>query len=99
MSSQRRAAALFDGRHHLELTQAQVSVLSLPQSLPVGAEDVRDLQGTTSHGRELRGVRGLQWTDHLAQDVGGHLGIERRGIEFLVPEQNLDHADIHLLLK
>jgi len=30
MSSQRRAAALFDGGHYLELTDAQVTVLRLP---------------------------------------------------------------------
>jgi len=49
MSPQRRAAALFDGGHHLELTEAQVSVLRLPPSQPVGAEDVRDLQGGAPH--------------------------------------------------
>ena len=51
MSTQRRAAALLDGRHHLELTQAQVRALSLPPRRPVDAEDVRDLQG----GRPTRG--------------------------------------------
>jgi hypothetical protein len=49
MSSQRRAAALFDGGHHLELTEAQVAVLRLPPGWPVGAEDVRDLQGGAPH--------------------------------------------------
>ena len=50
MTPQRRAAALFDGRHHLELTEAQVRVLRLPPGRPVGAEDVRDLQGAAPHG-------------------------------------------------
>src|ERR1700681_2815451 len=45
MSPQRRAAALFNGGHHLELNEAQVAVLRLPPGWPVGAEDVRDLQG------------------------------------------------------
>ena len=49
VSPQRRAAALFDGGHHLELTEAQVAVLRLPPSRPVGAEDVRDLQGGAPH--------------------------------------------------
>jgi hypothetical protein len=49
MSPQRRAAALFDGGHHLELTEAQVAVLCLPPGRPVGAEDVRDLQGGAPH--------------------------------------------------
>jgi hypothetical protein len=49
MSSQRRAAALFDGGHHLELTEAKVAVLRLPPGRPVGAEDVRDLEGGAPH--------------------------------------------------
>src|SRR5712691_12618880 len=49
VSPQGRAAALFDGRHHLELTETQMTVLCLPPSRPVGAEDVRDLQGGAPH--------------------------------------------------
>src|SRR6266568_9415200 len=59
MSSQRRAAALFDGGHHLELTEAQVAVLRLPPSRPVGAEDVRDLQGGAPHRNALCGGQAL----------------------------------------
>ena len=54
MSTQRRAAALLDGRHDLELTQAQVTALRLPPGRPVGAEDVGDLQGGAPHGGGLR---------------------------------------------
>ena len=53
MSPQRRAAALFDGGHHLELTETQVAVLRLPPGRPVGTEDVRDLQGGALHQRPL----------------------------------------------
>ncbi len=42
MSTQRRGAALFDGRHDLQLPQTQVCTLS--PGRPVGAEDIRDLQ-------------------------------------------------------
>jgi hypothetical protein len=42
MSAQRRGAALFDGRHDLQLSQAQVCTLS--PGRPVGTEDIRDLQ-------------------------------------------------------
>ncbi|CAE6908724.1 hypothetical protein R69749_08520 [Paraburkholderia domus] len=42
MSTQRRGAALFDGRHDLQLSQAQR--YSLSPRWPVDAEDVRDLQ-------------------------------------------------------
>ena len=57
MSPQRRAAALFDGGHHLELTEAQVAVLRLPPGRPVGAEDVRDLQGGAPHAEALAACR------------------------------------------
>ena len=102
MSSQRRAAALFDGRHDLELTDAQVSPLRLSPRGPVGPEDIRDLQGTTPHGRGLldrQGLQRIQGTDHLAQNVRGHLHIQRRGIELLVTKQDLDHPDIHFLFE
>src|ERR1700676_3944455 len=42
MSTQRRGAALFDGRHDLQLSKAQR--YSLSPRWPVDAEDVRDLQ-------------------------------------------------------
>src|SRR5215468_3206670 len=49
VSPQRRAAALFDGGHHLELPEAQVVLLRLPPGWPAGAEDVRDLQSGAPH--------------------------------------------------
>ena len=73
--AERGAAALLDGGHDLELTEAQVRVLHPPPGWPVGAEDIRNLQGRTPHGADLSGVQGLQRTDHLAQNLGGHLGI------------------------
>lgn len=54
MSSQCRAAALLDGCHDLELTQAQVGELGLPPGRPVGAKDVRHLQGSGAHGGPTR---------------------------------------------
>jgi hypothetical protein len=54
MTAQRRAAALFDGGHHLELAEAQVPLLGSPPSRSVGAEDIRDLQGGARHGAALR---------------------------------------------
>ena len=50
-------------------------------------------------GRRYAVDRVLQRTDHLAQQVGGHLGIEGRGLQLLVPEQHLDHPDVDLLLQ
>ena len=50
MAAERGAAALFDGRHDLQLAEAQVSPLVLSPRRPVGAEDIRDLQGGALHG-------------------------------------------------
>ena len=76
VSPQRRAAALFDGGHHLQLPQTQMALLRLPPGRPVGAEDVRDLEGGAPHRARLRRYGVLQRRDHLAQQVGGHLRVE-----------------------
>jgi len=100
VAAERGAATLLDRRHDLELSKTQVTTLVMPQDRPVGAEDIRDLQGGALHAR-LRCGRGtwLQRTDHLAQDLGGDVGVERCRLKLLVAEQHLDHADIHLLLE
>ncbi len=43
MAAQLGTAAALDGRHHLELAQAQMSALSAAPTLPLGAQDIRDL--------------------------------------------------------
>src|SRR5664279_4504750 len=100
MAAEGGAAALLDSRHDLQLTEAQVAPLMLSPGRPVGAEDIRGLQGGALHAR-LRCGRGSgsQWTDHLAQDLGGDMGIERCRLELLVAEQDLDHSDVHLLFE
>jgi hypothetical protein len=37
------------------------------------------------HRCRLTGGQPLQRTDHCAQDLGRHLGIQRGGLELLVP--------------
>ena len=54
VTAQRRTAALFDGRHDLELAEAEVSGLRTTPRRPVGAEDIRDLQVGARHARGLR---------------------------------------------
>jgi hypothetical protein len=49
MATQCRAAALLDGRHDLELSEAQVRALSLAPSGPMETEDVGELQGGAPH--------------------------------------------------
>ncbi len=64
---------------------------------PVVAEDVRDLQSWTAHVDPLRWRLVLllrhQWRElvqrahDLTDDVGGHMGVERRGVELGVPKR------------
>ena len=97
VTAERSAAAVLHSRHDLELAETEMAALLVSPGRPVGAEDVRDLQAC--HGCGLRGLGRLQRTDHLAQGLGGHLGIERGGLELLVAEQDLDGADVFLLLE
>src|ERR1700751_6247367 len=48
-----RATAL-DRTHHLQLVEAQMPAVGVTPSRTVIAEDVRDLQSWSSHGRGLR---------------------------------------------
>jgi hypothetical protein len=71
----------------------------------MAAEDIRDLQRRRRHGtcvlrwrRHLRDET-LERASDLAERLDGDAGVECRGIELLVPEQHLDHADVGLLLE
>ncbi len=99
MTAQRGTATLLNRRHDLELPQAQMRMLSMSPGRAIGAEDIRDFQCGAHDSRELHGRQNIQWADHFAQYVGGHLCVQRRGIQFLVPEQYLYHADIDLVLQ
>ena len=50
-------------------------------------------------GADLLVGQVLQRADHLAQDFGGDLGVKRSGLQSLVAQQHLDHADVDLLLE
>jgi hypothetical protein len=65
------------------------------------AEDVRHLDRWPWH--RPRSARHLQQNIeracHLADRADGDAGVQRRGVELLVSEQNLDDPDIGLLLQ
>src|SRR6266851_3675352 len=108
MAAESRRAAALDGRHDLQLAEAHVTGVGSAPRRSVAAEDIRDLQRRTRHGR--RGSAGrltvlevrsetLQWAHDLADRLGGNAGVERRGIELGVSKQDLDHTDIDVLLE
>ena len=84
MSAQCRRAAPFDGRHDLQLPQAQVC--GCPPRWPVAAEDIRNLQHEALQRAGLLGGQTVQRTGDLAQQVGGHLDVERGVLKLYVPE-------------
>src|SRR6266516_1865821 len=55
MAAERHCAAALDGRHHLQLVEADVPGISASPRRPVVAEDLRNLQRWTGHRcRRLR---------------------------------------------
>jgi hypothetical protein len=56
------------------------------------------LEGAPAEGLH-RHCELLEWAPDLADGPGGDLGIERYDLELLVPEQDLDHANVDLLLE
>src|SRR6516165_3283764 len=61
---ERRRAAALDRPHHLQLVEADMPAVGAPQKRTVIAEDVRDLQSWSSHGRGLRRRRLLGVSPH-----------------------------------
>ena len=95
MAAERRGATALDGRHHLQLVEAEVSGIGRPPRRPVIAEDIRDLQCWTGHGRgQLRRrqvfpalpglLARLRQQVERALDAGDHAGgdtrVARRGV-------------------
>ncbi len=67
---------------------------------PVGAEDIRDLQGRHACGLGGRpDLQVLQWAFHLAQEFGRDLAIAGGVLELLVPQKHLDDANILVVLE
>ena len=85
MTTECRTAAGLDGRHHLELVEADVSCMCLTPRRSLGAEDIRDLQGLSGHDSS-RYRQNLQWAGHFLQYIGGDLGIEAGGLQLTMAE-------------
>ena len=109
MPAEGRRAAALDRCHYLQLAEAPVAGVGFAPRRSVVAEDIRDLQNRTPHDR--RGLCGRLVTSGLQRDqaiqrahdvpdgVGGDARVERGRIELRVPQKNLDHPDIDVLLK
>src|SRR5467141_2741056 len=58
MPAERRRAAALDRAHHLQLLEAHMPAVGLAPGRTVIAENVRDLQSWSSHGRRRYGTGG-----------------------------------------
>src|SRR3984893_16933077 len=65
ISAERRRATALDRTHHLQLVEAHMPAVGLTPSRTVIAENVRDLQSWSSHGRRRYGAGGA-WVSRLA---------------------------------
>src|SRR4029077_18727461 len=59
ISAEHRRATALDRTHHLQLVEAHMPAVDLTPSRTVIAENVRDLQSWSSHGRRRYGGRRL----------------------------------------
>jgi len=58
MAAERGRAAALDGTHHLQLVEAHMRAVGLAPRRAVIAENVRELQSWSSHGRRRYGAGG-----------------------------------------
>src|SRR5712675_3126699 len=58
MPAERRRATALDRTHHLQLIEAHMPAVGLTPSRTMVAENVRDLQSWSSHGRRRYGAGG-----------------------------------------
>src|SRR5216684_5988748 len=58
MPAERRGATALDRTHHLQLVEAHMPAVGFTPSRAVVAENVRDLQSWSSHGRRRYGAGG-----------------------------------------
>ena len=108
VAAERRGAAALDRRHHLQLVKADMAGIGLAPCRTTVAENIRDLQRRARHARRAsagwshllelhRNV--LQRAHDLTDRLGGDARIERGRVELGMSKQDLDHADIDVLLE
>jgi hypothetical protein len=96
VAAERGRAAALDGRHHLELAEAQMPGIGLAPGGPMAVKDVCDLQPRAAHRRRANlrvsaslgaAVRAGRAGSSLADRADGDAGVERGRVELLVPER------------
>lgn len=99
-------SAMFDGRHDLQLVEAQVPRTGGPVRRTRGTEDVGHLDGG-AHAHSAAGRfrfaggcrQPVEWAGDITQHPGGDLRVIGGGFQLRVPEQRLDDADVDTVLE
>jgi hypothetical protein len=108
MAAENGRAAVLDGRHHLELAEADMPGIGVAPGGTMAMEDVCDLQLLAAHGRRLcpRSRPPFGWRREPVERAGhgadrgvGDTGVTGRGVELGVAEQHLDDADVGILFR
>src|ERR1700704_1364706 len=101
--AERRGATALDRTHHLQLVEAHVAAVGLTPSRTMVAENVRDLQSWSSHGRRLwrrgllpisprapaaRRAQAIERALDLGNQSSRHATIAGRRLELVVSEQS-----------
>ena len=96
MAAENSRAAVLDGRHHLELTEAHMPGVGFAPSGTMAMEDVCDLQFLAAHGGRLyprwrppfgRRREPVEWAGHGADGGVGDAGVQRGGVELGVTDR------------
>jgi hypothetical protein len=97
--AERLGSAGLNGRHHLELGEADMPLIGLPpRRAAMGKEDVSDLQLRAGHwlralfqpssqGLILQQLHLFERADRAADRLGRYMGVARRGRQLGVPQQ------------
>src|ERR1700746_4217410 len=106
VATESRGAAALDRVHDIQLRMAHMAVVGAPPSEAMIAEDVRDFQSWTGHGRLRRRVFApSEWGElierahHLTQHFAGDVRIARRGVELRMSQSHLDKSAVTTLLR
>src|SRR5712672_966683 len=114
MAAERRRTTALDRTHHLQLIEAHMPAVGRAPGRTMVAENVRDLQSWSSHGRRLwrrglllvlprapvaRSAQGIEWALDLGNHPSRHATVARRRLKLVVSEQRLNQPDIRAALE
>src|ERR1035438_6865284 len=109
MPAERRRTTALDRTHHLQLAEAHMPAVGLTPAGTVIAEDIRDLESWSSHGRRLwrwrlllvsprrpaaRLAQGIEWALDPSDHSDRHATVAGCRLKPVVPEQSCNHTNI-----